>query len=360
MTSFTLTKIIQSEQKEDLKTGLISLLYRIKPNQLTVIRVDPHSSFVSLKEDAVLLEYGIQLEIGHEKNINKNGVAEKSIQELEAELVKISPGDQPVTEIELIKATHLLNNRIRHTHRSVKELLVKRNQDIGESLEFNNKEIAQSQEERREKDNALKTEKETKANIVTKYELGDLVFVISDKKKHTERDAYVVTKVGEKEVNVVKAKSGKTAGKTYVVKKDNIYKALPTAKQERKKKLTEEDDEEKESKQEQVERCFYCKRAGYKDCYHGKEECPRYQAVAPRKFVKETKEKEESDSDSEEERQNEVNSEREEEETNTDRSQSDYESIEEEIESENDGEIGGRERDENMEVKVKNTSNRVR
>ena len=182
LTSFTLTKIIQSEQKEDLKTGLISLLYTIKPNQLTVIRVDPHSSFVSLKEDAVLLEYGIQLEIGHEKNINKNGVAEKSIQELEAELVKISPGDQPVTEIELIKATHLLNNRIRHTHRSAKELLLKRNQDTGESLKFNDKEIAQSQEERREKDNALKTEKETKANIVTEYELGDLVFVISDKK----------------------------------------------------------------------------------------------------------------------------------------------------------------------------------
>ena len=104
LTSFTMTKIIHSEQKEDLKTGLISLLYTIKPNQLAVIRLDPHSSSISLKEDAVLLEYGIQLEIGHEKNINKNGVAEKSIQELEAELVKISPGDQPVTEIELIKS----------------------------------------------------------------------------------------------------------------------------------------------------------------------------------------------------------------------------------------------------------------
>ena len=63
----------------------------------------------------------------------------------------MSPGDQPVTEIELIKAMHLLNNRIRHTHRSAKELLLKRNQDTGESLKFNDKEIAQSQEERREK-----------------------------------------------------------------------------------------------------------------------------------------------------------------------------------------------------------------
>ena len=49
-------------------------------------------------------------------------------------------------------------------------------------MKFNDKEIAQSQEERREKDNALKTEKETKANIITEYELGDLVFAISDKK----------------------------------------------------------------------------------------------------------------------------------------------------------------------------------
>ena len=72
LTSFTQTKIIQTEQKEDLRTGLITMLYFIKMNKNTTVWVDPHSSFKSLKNDKTLEEHGITLEIGDEKNLNKN------------------------------------------------------------------------------------------------------------------------------------------------------------------------------------------------------------------------------------------------------------------------------------------------
>ena len=61
-----------------------------------------------------------------EKNLNKNSVAEKGIQELEEELVKLAPEGQPVNKLLLAKATHNLNSRIRHTCRSAQELLMKR------------------------------------------------------------------------------------------------------------------------------------------------------------------------------------------------------------------------------------------
>ena len=62
-TSFTQTKIIQTEQ-QDLRTGLITMLYFIKMNKNTMVQVDPHSSFKTFKNDNTLEEHGITLEIG--------------------------------------------------------------------------------------------------------------------------------------------------------------------------------------------------------------------------------------------------------------------------------------------------------
>ena len=81
LTSFTQTKFIDSEKKEDLRSGLASLINPIKSNTVTTVRVDPHSTFKALKEDKLLKQINITLEIGHEKNLNKNTVAEKAIQE---------------------------------------------------------------------------------------------------------------------------------------------------------------------------------------------------------------------------------------------------------------------------------------
>ena len=47
------------------------------------------------------------------KTKTKKGVAEKAIQELHEEIVKISDENSKLTEIELSKATDSLNSRIR-------------------------------------------------------------------------------------------------------------------------------------------------------------------------------------------------------------------------------------------------------
>ena len=60
-------KFVDNEQKETLREGLISLIYRIKPNMKIIVRVDPHSSFKGLKSDNTLADYDIKLDIGDEK-----------------------------------------------------------------------------------------------------------------------------------------------------------------------------------------------------------------------------------------------------------------------------------------------------
>ena len=75
-------------------------------------------------------EPNIDIELGHEKNI-KNSVAEKAIQDLREEIVKISPEGNKLDKISLAKATHCLNSRMRHTMKSAKELLLKKSQFSG-------------------------------------------------------------------------------------------------------------------------------------------------------------------------------------------------------------------------------------
>ena len=160
LTSYTQTKLVPSENKDDLRSGLVCLIYPIKLNMSSVVRVDPHSSFRALKDDKHLQNMGIFLEVGQEKNSNKNGVAEKAIQELEEEIKKLEKDTNQLDDISLAKATFSLNSRIRHTKRSAKELLIKRDQFHGGDLSIQDEAISDLQYARRKKDNSAKMPKD--------------------------------------------------------------------------------------------------------------------------------------------------------------------------------------------------------
>jgi hypothetical protein len=79
------------------------------------------------------------LEINKEKDISKNTMAEKAIQEMEEKLVRLSPGSNPINGNALIKETNQLNGRAKHMHRDAWELLPERNQFAAVSLEKDDK-----------------------------------------------------------------------------------------------------------------------------------------------------------------------------------------------------------------------------
>ena len=198
LTSFTQTKFVDNEQKETFREGLISFIYRIKPNMTKIVRVDPHSSFKGLKSDNTLADYDIKLDIGDEKNKNKNGVAEKAIQELHEEIVKISDETKQLSEIELAKATDSLNSRIRFSKRSAKELWMRRNQYTGDNLDVDDVELSDDQHSRRVNDNKSKQKLPVKDQ--EDFIKGEIVFIISDKDKTKKREPYLVTEVKSSEV----------------------------------------------------------------------------------------------------------------------------------------------------------------
>ena len=51
----------------------------MKPNMTRTVRDDCHSSFKALKEDKILKDLRINLQLGIEKNKNKNGVYLKKL-----------------------------------------------------------------------------------------------------------------------------------------------------------------------------------------------------------------------------------------------------------------------------------------
>ena len=293
LTSFTQTIFIPNEQKETLRENLISIIYRIKPNMNITVRVDPHSSFKALQDDKILKECNITLEIGDEKNKNKNGVAEKAIQELHDEIVKVSGDKAKIDQIDLAKATDMLNSRIRFHKRSSKELWMRRNQDKGENIEVNDVQISDEQNVRRSKDNKKKEKKCKKP--LQEYQKGDIVFIISDRNKIRRRNPYLVIDILDNNLKVVKF-AHRSKGLAYKVKQENVFKANPALSDKIKKIIdlseSENDINEKSIRNE----CYLCKKANYLDFLHDREMCLRFPfkkrpAITPQKIS--------SDSDSE-------------------------------------------------------------
>ena len=79
-----------------------------------MIRTDPGPGFNSIRNDSKLLLHHITLDIGRTKNVNKNLITDKAIQELELELCRLDPQDGPFLTTNLAIAVAQLNSRLRH------------------------------------------------------------------------------------------------------------------------------------------------------------------------------------------------------------------------------------------------------
>ena len=95
---------------------------------------------MSLVNDQFLQHHRIVLELGNPKNLNKNPVAEKAVQELEIELLRQNPLGGAVSEVTLAVATANLNSRIRSRGLSSREMWSQRDQ-------FSNRQLLMSDED---------------------------------------------------------------------------------------------------------------------------------------------------------------------------------------------------------------------
>jgi hypothetical protein len=114
ISSYTSATFIKSEKATDLLEGVSSLILPLHPidGPVTTLRSDPAPGFQTLHNTQPLKGKGVLFEIGRVKNPNKNPIADKAIQELEDEILRIEPLERKLSPSQLSHALSRLNSRI--------------------------------------------------------------------------------------------------------------------------------------------------------------------------------------------------------------------------------------------------------
>ena len=232
-TSYTNTCLIPDEKYDTLRDALTRLIVELHPidGPRAIVRVDPAPSFVSLSNQDALKHLNVWLDIGRVKNVNKNPVAEKAVQELEEELLKQEPRGGPVNPTSLALVTARLNSRLRHRGLSARELWTQRSQFTGEQIPLCDYQIIVDQHQRRSVNHPY-SEKSKNTNSPTPppppIRVGDLVYLISDRSKLRARERYSVTEVNNPWCHIKKFTGSQLRATSYKVKLSECY-VLPSS-----------------------------------------------------------------------------------------------------------------------------------
>ena len=307
LTSYTESMFVPNEQKASLREALVIISSKLRSNQQIIVRVDAQSSLKALKDDRTLAEEGIKLDIGSAKNKNINSVAEKAIREFREEMVKLTPHGGKISGSVLAKATRNLNSRIRHTGCSARELWVKRDQDTGQSLQFEDKQVADAQCEMRLKshDSSAKYQSRDGPLVeIPRVKIGDRIYIKSDQSKSKARDQYVILRFvpNKNEVEVQKLLD-KNRKNIVRVQLQNLYKVetddedtdvepdYEVINSEEDNELGHEKRPPKETprqptlsqgiKDKKTEQCFFCIKMRKKSIFHSYLKCESLLQINP-------------------------------------------------------------------------------
>ena len=217
VTSYTLALMIESEKHEILREILLCAEVRTL-NSLISIRVDSAPGLVALENDPMLLKNGITLDIGHVKNKNKNPVAERAIEELGLEIVRLNLDGGPISKLSLTLATANMNARIRRDGLSSRELWTQRDQVTGEQLPIDDQVVITSQRKSRLNNHMASAKSKAlgyRPTLLRGFDIGQLVYLINDKDKTRSRDKYIVTAVSDNNCQIRKFTKNQFRAKTY-------------------------------------------------------------------------------------------------------------------------------------------------
>ena len=242
VSSFTDATIIPDEKADTLREAIIQLLSRVRSNMSpkAVIRTDPASALRSLVNDSILQESNLSIELGEPKNINKNPIAENSIRELQAELSRLKPLGGKISESMLAKACSNINSKIRQNNLSAFEIFTTRDMVTGDQLDFDDKQLIKLKQAQRESHHESSARFKARGKPPTKLpkiEVGEIVYLYSDRSKLHSRDKYLVTDTDSENAYVQKLRGSQLRGRSYKVKKSDII-SVDTVPQNSKDKLT--------------------------------------------------------------------------------------------------------------------------
>ena len=186
---------VASETREDMVQGILAVVTPVRHCSKVQVRTDRAKALGSLAErpDPQLQDNGIDIVLGDHANPNKNASVDKAIQELEAELRRISPEGKPVSVGTLCQAVTELNNRIRGHGLTASQVHFSRDFNTGENLTIRDKKLWQERETR-------KAATKPKSSPLKTPDLrpGQVVFIKKEGDKQKARDPLIVTDSGTK------------------------------------------------------------------------------------------------------------------------------------------------------------------
>jgi hypothetical protein len=197
VSSYTLATIIPDEKSISIRDGLVRLcsLYGHNTECPIAVRTDPAPAFRSLSTDRILTSKNITVVLGHEKNVNKNPIAERAISELHECLRRTQSKSGPVTETELIAVVGDLNNKLRLGGLSSSEIWTQRCQFTRKPLPINDKELISEKLSHRVSDHPASAKykaRGAKSKRTPNINIGSLVYLYVDGTKLARRDRYIV------------------------------------------------------------------------------------------------------------------------------------------------------------------------
>lgn len=153
VTSYTFTKLLESERTQELRDAIIQPLAEVHPHDglFAIIRTDPAPGFKALVNDELLTRHRIAIELSRPKNVNKNPVAERTVQKLEVEILRFDPDNKVVSHLSLALITARLHTRIRNRGLSAREMWSQRDQFLNTHIPIINQDLILAQHELRQR-----------------------------------------------------------------------------------------------------------------------------------------------------------------------------------------------------------------
>ena len=230
VTAYTSSILIPDERADTLRDALLQLCLPLRPLEgpLAVVRTDPAPGFVALRNDDLLRRQGVELELGHAKNVNKNPVAEKAIRELEDELLRDDPHGGPITPLALALATNRLNSRLRGTGLSARELWTQRDQFTSEQIPITDKDVITKQHNKRLSNHGPSVKSKAPSRPPPSPDLdiqiGDLVYLRTERSKTHSRSRYLVCNIEGEWCNIRKFVGSQLRSSSYRVRRSDCLK----------------------------------------------------------------------------------------------------------------------------------------
>ena len=223
ISSFTDAVFVEDEKADTLRDGIITVMSRLRSPMApkAILRTDPASAFRSLVNDSQLSNINLSIDLGEAKNMNKNAVAERGIEEFHAEILRLQPMGGKISQRVLAQSISNINGRIRNNKLSAAEVWTQRDMSTGERLNLNDKKLIEDKYQQRiqaHHSSAKYKARGKEAECPQKVHVGQLVYLYSDRSKLKSRDQYMVIETAGDEVQVQKFTSNQFRQRKYKVK----------------------------------------------------------------------------------------------------------------------------------------------